>query len=599
MDDANPHVIHVTDTDVKPPIPTLEANGTKSLSLTHQPSVRFHESITHPTAAEPSLQDTPQPPLPLDATAVFPSNGSITWTDRNGQIAAATAAMLANAKLAADSDEYLSSGRPSAASGGACPTCGCVAGGGGGNGGRRKSSLNPFKRFSVMNKSHHTIINGVDYTNLKRDFIMRVSRALAMYGAPSHRLEYHLTTISEALGVESVFLVFPGMIMISFGEEDHSSHMHLVKTFQGWNMSKLMDVNTLCHRLCSGEIPIEDALDTLSAIKKRSGYGKLAFFLTFPTMSLGFAILGFGGRWIDALFAGLFGCVVGGASLAAERFPSFTYLCDFASAVFVSFLAKIVDWGLSGECLCLTYITTTLSGLVMLLPGLSLTISIIEISTRNMISGTVRLFTAMFTALLVGFGMSFGHVFAKLLLSKTASATATNTSMFSPLILPPTCSPTSTWCTPISYWLYIPFFFPLTASVCIFLESRLKQWPIMFLVSALGLASSTYLSLLPSLSNTPQIPNVVASFLIGLASNTYARFTGDVAVGPILAGIINIVPGSMGVRSSLGFFENNVVNGTQFAFQMLTIGLSITMGLFVATLVVFPVGGPKMEHMTV
>ncbi|KAJ3057323.1 hypothetical protein HK097_009276 [Rhizophlyctis rosea] len=383
--------------------------------------------------------------------------------------------------------------------------------------------------------------------------------------------------------------------MISFGEEDHGSHMHLVKTYQGWNMSKLLDVTNLCHRLVYGEVQIEDALDELAAIRKRGGYGKIAYFLCFPVMSLGFAITGFGGRWIDALIAGLFGCIVGGAGLAAERFPSFAYLCDFISALLVSFLARLVEWKLDGKCYCFSFITTTLSGLVMLFPGLSLTISIIEISTRNMISGTVRLFTALFTALLVGFGMSFGSIFAKMVLYKTTDVPA---SMLTPTTIPAGCE-SSGWCKSVHYGWYVPFFFPLAASVCIFFESRHRQWPIMFVASGVGLAVCTYLYLIPDLAATPQIPNVVAALLIGIISNAYARYTGDVAVGPILAGIINIVPGSMGVRSSLGFFENNVVNGTQFAFQMLTIGLSITMGLFMATLLVFPTSGPRLEHMTV
>ncbi|KAJ3262410.1 hypothetical protein HK104_006747, partial [Borealophlyctis nickersoniae] len=322
-------------------------------------------------AMSPSLPRSMSVPatLPYPAEAAL-SAGSLTWIDRGGALAAA-ASLLASGNessrhfFSASTVDGSKETKPEQQQ----PHPPCTAC----EHGRRMSKI-PSRKWNALatgfHKSHHTIINGVDYTNLKRDFLMKISRALAMYGAPSHRLEFHLHAVSEAMGVESVFLVFPGMILISFGEEDHGSHMHLVKTYQGWNMSKLSDVNTLCLELVRGDVTIQTALDRLDEIKQRKGYGRLAYFLTFPTMSITFCIVGFGGSWIDAVFGGVFGCIVGGTSLLAERFPSFTYLCDFSSALVVSFLAKILEWGLQvqGRCVCFTFITVVLSGLVMLMP---------------------------------------------------------------------------------------------------------------------------------------------------------------------------------------------------------------------------------------
>jgi uncharacterized membrane protein YjjB (DUF3815 family) len=44
-------------------------------------------------------------------------------------------------------------------------------------------------------------------------------------------------------------------------------------------------------------------------------------------------------------------------------------------------------------------------------PGLSITISITELATGNMISGTTRIFSAIITTLQLGFGMTLGKIF--------------------------------------------------------------------------------------------------------------------------------------------------------------------------------------------
>jgi Na+/H+-dicarboxylate symporter len=48
-----------------------------------------------------------------------------------------------------------------------------------------------------------------------------------------------------------------------------------------------------------------------------------------------------------------------------------------------------------------------------------------------------------------------------------------------------------------------------------------------------------------------------------------------------------LVPGSVGVRGVKALMENDIVSGIQFGFSMLTIALSIIVGLFVANML-FP-----------
>ncbi|KAI9098028.1 hypothetical protein DFS34DRAFT_619392 [Phlyctochytrium arcticum] len=425
-------------------------------------------------------------------------------------------------------------------------------------------------------RSVHTIISGIDPLDLitKRDFLIKLSRACAMYGSPGHRLEFHLRTVSEAIGVESNYFALPSLMLISFGNEDHSSTTHLVKAPQGFNMSKLSAVNALCNSVEQGEILMEEALARLTDIRAMHEYSRSVFLASFPITSFGISLMGFGLGWIEALISGALGLLVGLLVLAAERFVSFTYLLDFASALTVGILTRALRTIPAFECLNDTLVT--LSALAVLLPGLSLTISIIEISTRNMVSGTVRMFHALFTAMLLGFGMSVGPL---LITAPALSSTCPSTAI-----------------SPYYYFLIFP---PLSISLCVFFQARgTKQIAIMTVVSALGFITYYLLNLLPAVRKNGQISIVVSAFVIGLTSNIYARISRDVAVAPILAGILLLVPGSVGVRSTLGFLGANSTDGTNFAFQMLIIGMSITIGLFAASLVVWPIRGPKPKFMT-
>lgn len=92
-------------------------------------------------------------------------------------------------------------------------------------------------------------------------------------------------------------------------------------------------------------------------------------------------------------------------------------------------------------------------------------------------------------------------------------------------------------------------------------------------VSAIGFVTYYFLNQIPSFQKNGQLPMVLSALVIGLASNIYARVTNDVAVAPILAGILLLVPGSVGVRSTLGFLGGASSDGTNFAFQMLIIGI--------------------------
>ncbi len=151
-----------------------------------------------------------------------------------------------------------------------------------------------------------------------------------LYGAPTHRVEFHLMAVSEVLGLESSFFMLPGMMMISFGGDDSSSSTHLIRTSNGYDMGKLSSVNKLCHNLAEKKVGIEDAVNRLEAIRQQSrmpgilGHPILNttwfYYVAFPLHAFCICIIGFGGKAFEALIAAGLAFVTANLVLMAERY---------------------------------------------------------------------------------------------------------------------------------------------------------------------------------------------------------------------------------------------------------------------------------------
>lgn len=75
-----------------------------------------------------------------------------------------------------------------------------------------------------------------------------------------------------------------------------------------------------------------------------------------------------GGLW-DAVFSFILGIVVGILDMIASTSAMFATIIEFASAFWISFLAKCILWRFKYLRLC--YISLTLGSLTQLLPGIS------------------------------------------------------------------------------------------------------------------------------------------------------------------------------------------------------------------------------------
>ena len=117
------------------------------------------------------------------------------------------------------------------------------------------------------------------------------------------------------------------------------------------------------------------------------------------------ASLFYGGGARDTLVATVLGCISAVLYYIAAEVPAFAPLFSIVAATVVSFVARLFQVYVY-EHTC--FYAVSLSALIWLLPGWSITTSVIEFAARSMISGTVRFMNALFTTLQLGFGLAVG-----------------------------------------------------------------------------------------------------------------------------------------------------------------------------------------------
>ncbi|KAK5809357.1 hypothetical protein F5H01DRAFT_394960 [Linnemannia elongata] len=410
---------------------------------------------------------------------------------------------------------------------------------------------------------------------LRQDLLIRLCKSLIRYGAPSHRIELAMEAMCKTFGIDGSFAFLPGLMMISFGDSDtHTSETHLIKCAQGFDMGRLAKVNKIARAVVYGDLEPSEALMELKAINnEKPPYGIWVMLASFAVSSGLIAPLVFKGSWYDMLAGMGLGSVVGLTSLLASRYSVYSNVFEVSTSIVIAFVAKALR-----EYVCFTGVV--LSGIVTLLPGLSLTTAIMELSSRYMISGSVRMFYSLIYCLFLGFGLSIGS------------------NLWDVFKEPPPGDLKMGYCHPATEpWRWV--LFPLLAiGFNIQLYAIPKQWPVMIVCSSVGYAVSEFAGLY--WPHSLHIAAALSAFVVGLLGNIYERLTHELAFVPILGAILLIVPGGMGVRSSLLLLDQsgNAAQGTAFALQMIVVALGIAVGLFASTLIVYPLGKKRNALLT-
>jgi uncharacterized membrane protein YjjB (DUF3815 family) len=206
-----------------------------------------------------------------------------------------------------------------------------------------------------------------------------------------------------------------------------------------------------------------------------------------------------------------------------------------------------------------TYLAT-LGGLIVLLPGLTLSAAMSELTAQHLVSGTARLTGAIMRFLVLMFGVALGGRVAQLAFGTAAPVL--------PVPLPGWCEWAALLLAPFAFTVLMrarPVDAPAILGVCVaaVLGSRAGS-------RALG----------------PELGVFAGSLVAGLASNLLARMRHTPALVTLSPALLLLVPGSVGFRSLALLLDREVVNGIEAAFRMVIMFAALVAGLQIAGIAV-------------
>ncbi|PTB66839.1 DUF1212-domain-containing protein [Trichoderma citrinoviride] len=335
-------------------------------------------------------------------------------------------------------------------------------------------------------------------------YLLKLCRALMMYGAPTHRLEEYMAMSSRVLEIEGQFLYIPSCMIISFDDSTtHTAEVKIVREPQGIDLGRLRDVHNVYKDVVHDKIGVEEATRRLDEVMKRGPKFKTWFrVFMYGLASVCVAPFAFEGRFIDLPIAFILGCLVGILQLVlAPSNPLYSHVFEVSAALVTTFLARAFGSIQGGKLFCFSALAQ--SSIALILPGYMVLCGSLELQSHNIVAGSVRMVHAVIYTLFLGYGITIGASLYGMLDSNAASATHCN----NPL------SDNRGW-----NFLFVPGF---TLCLCIINQAKWKQTPVMTLMSIAGFCVNSYSSTF--FESNSQISNMLGALTIGLLANLYSR----------------------------------------------------------------------------
>ncbi|TVY39692.1 Pheromone-regulated membrane protein [Lachnellula subtilissima] len=435
----------------------------------------------------------------------------------------------------------------------------------------------------------------------RQKYLFKLCKALMSYGAPTHRLEEYMKMSARVLEIDGQFLYFPGCMIISFDDAStHTTEVKLVKSVQGVNLGKLKDVWDIYKEVVHDVIGVEEATQRLvDIIEGKPKHNPWLLVLVYGFASATVAPFAFEGRMIDLPIAFLLGCILGFLQLiVAPRSELYSNVFEISAAVLTSFLARAFGSIRGGSIFCFSGLAQ--SSIALILPGYMVLCGSLELQSRSMVAGSVRMVYAIIYSLFLGFGITIGTAFYGLMDPNASSAT--------------TCT------NPIGQyykWIFVPLF---ALSLCIINQAKWKQIPMMLIIAFIGYVVNFFSA--KKFPSSAQISNTLGALAVGVVGNLYSRIRHGVAAAALLPAIFVQVPSGLAASGSLLAGINSAdqitntttytngtarANGTSFVsitagvsdfsdvvfnvgYSMIQVAIGITVGLFLSALIVYPFG---------
>ncbi|TFK91845.1 DUF1212-domain-containing protein [Polyporus arcularius HHB13444] len=464
----------------------------------------------------------------------------------------------------------------------------------------------------------------------RQKFLMRLAKALMTFGAPSHRIESQLLSAARILEVDAEFIHIPGVIICSFGDQDtKTSEMHFVKSGGRLSLGSLHEVHQIYREVVHDEISARKATEKLEdLLAAKPLYSSITRCILAFCLSGLICSLAFGGSFLDMWIAGFgasFLCLM--QVSVASKSQLYANVFEISVTIVISFAARGLS-SIRSQIFCYTAISS--AGIVGILPGYLILSSSLELASKNIVCGSVKMVYALIYTLFLGFGLQIGsdlfllfdqgarHDLAALAARMQTTSAITGTFVSdngtfmninhgepltgtfsfvsgSPFVREHIIDgcyrpPGFPWyLQPFPWWAQ--FLIVPTFSILSSLANLQPFWTIelivMVVISCVSYAANKVAN--HFIFNRSDVVSAIGAFAVGLLGNIYSRKMGGTAFTSMVTGVLFLVPS--GLSQAGGITAQG--NGIDIGGAMIAVTIGITVGLFMSQALVYMFGSRK------
>ncbi|HZX80977.1 MAG TPA: threonine/serine exporter family protein [Lysobacter sp.] len=372
------------------------------------------------------------------------------------------------------------------------------------------------------------------------DFMVELALRLHRYGTTADRLEGALSAVAARLGIGCEPWSNPTGLILTFSDPGRATGLRdttrVIRLSPGEvDLHRLTETDRIAEQVLDGSLePIEAKAQMLALDAPASPAVRRA-----EVAAFGLAAASVAGLlrlpWLDIGVAGATGLLIGLLAQLAGTRPHMRTGFEALAGVVASAIAVIV----ASTIAPLNQNTVIIASLIVLLPGLSLTNAVSELTGQQLVSGTARFAGALTTVLKLGVGV----LVARYALELAGLSPIVRGSRPQPQWLEWVALATASFAFAVLFRAsYRDYLRVIGAAACGYLISR-------FVGEAAGSPAGVF----------------VAALAMTAIGNAYARWWHRPGAIIRVPGIIMLVPGSTSLRGLLSLMQTQDVGAGQAA----------------------------------
>ncbi|KAI0030482.1 hypothetical protein K488DRAFT_54115, partial [Vararia minispora EC-137] len=459
--------------------------------------------------------------------------------------------------------------------------------------GREKDSRDEQRRERKRRKKKAEIFITRHIADLlaRQTFVLKLARAMMMFGGPTHRLQAQMQSTARVLEISLSCMYLPDTMLLSFDDDITStSNVKLIKQGSALDLSKLTYAYKVYWAVIHDEMSVKEAsdeLDELMRCKPTYRTSALVFFGGMASASI--CSVSFRGSFVDCLISFPLGCILVAVQILSARHELYSNVFEITITTFISFISAALA---QSQKVCYTAVAS--SSVVLILPGYLVLCGSLELSSRNIVSGAVRLCYALIYSLFLGFGLAIGgEIYAKIAHRNYVLGAEDYYCAVS--------HDPGLWyrSTPSLWWAFLTVpMFSLFLSLRNHAPLFRKELPLLILVSCAGWVTNHFTATV--FPNQNDISSAVGAFAVGFISNIYGRFFRGNAFVVMITGILFQLPSGLSNGGLLTFANQQTsgnssayISGFQTALQLISTCIGLTVGLGISLVLIFPIQSRK------